>query len=65
VNLFKLNKMKAKITKDGLLIIESETDIESYALKHWIKENPINESLHLMFMTHIPYDQKEEIKNDN
>jgi hypothetical protein len=57
--------MIAKITKDGMLIIESETELEAYALKHWMKENPINEPLNLMLMARSNYGQKEEIKTVN
>jgi hypothetical protein len=31
--------MKARINKDGLLIVESENGMESYALSKWFDEN--------------------------
>ncbi|MDB0600709.1 hypothetical protein PL373_06030 [Tenacibaculum maritimum] len=31
--------MQAKITKDGLLEITSETHLEAYALRKWSKDN--------------------------
>ena len=31
--------MKCKLMKDGMLIVESETDVEEYALKRWRETN--------------------------
>lgn len=36
--------MHATITKDGLLKIMAENDIEEYALKHWYDEASVNVS---------------------
>ena len=33
--------MKAKINKDGRLIISVDNELEVYALKKWMEENPI------------------------
>jgi len=41
--------MKANITAKGMLIIESETALESYALEQWLKSNPID-STRIMFI---------------
>lgn len=31
--------MKTEINANGLLTIKAETDLERYALQHWLKEN--------------------------
>jgi hypothetical protein len=31
--------MKCKLTKEGMLIVESETDVEEYALERWKEKN--------------------------
>lgn len=31
--------MKATIRADGFLVVQPETDLEAYALKHWAREN--------------------------
>lgn len=35
--------MKAKLNAEGKLIIEAENELESYALKNWLKENPFTD----------------------
>lgn len=32
--------MKAEITRNGLLCISAETELEAYALSRWLEENP-------------------------
>lgn len=39
--------MKVELDKDGLLIIKAETELESYALGKWVKDNPNNEKISL------------------
>lgn len=56
--------MKAKITKDGMLIIEAETEIETYAMRHWLKENPIEIPMNLMIIASNPLNIKQEIKRE-
>lgn len=35
----KNNKMTVELTKDGLLRVEAENDLEAYALKKWVEDN--------------------------
>ena len=37
--------MKVELDKDGLLSIKAETELESYALSKWVKDNPNNEKI--------------------
>jgi len=32
--------MKARINKDDILIVRAETDLETHALRDWVKKNP-------------------------
>ena len=54
--------MKAKITKDGMLVIEAETEIEAYALKHWVNENYFDDKMNLLICCNNPFNQKGIIK---
>ena len=56
--------MKAAINKDGLLIIESETELESYALKQWLKNNP-QILANVLFIANNPFNQKTELRPQN
>ena len=38
--------MNCELTKDGILILTSETDLEEYALKSWHKEQIDYENYH-------------------
>lgn len=53
--------MKATINKDGILTIESETELESYALKQWLSNNPVNATSLLFIATDKMY-QKNELR---
>lgn len=39
--------MKVELNKEGLITIKSETELESYALSKWSKDNPNNERIAL------------------
>ena len=41
--------MKVELDKDGLLSIKAETELESYALGKWVKDNPNNEKILLQW----------------
>ncbi|UBM12690.1 hypothetical protein [Cupriavidus metallidurans] len=34
--------MKVHINEVGVLTVESETAVEAFALRQWLKENPVN-----------------------
>ena len=54
--------MKARINKNGMLIIEAETEIESYALRHWVNENSFDENMNLLLMCNNPFNMEKETK---
>lgn len=39
--------MKVELNKEGLITIKAETELESYALSKWSKDNPNNEKISL------------------
>lgn len=56
--------MKATINKDGMLTIESETELESYALKQWLNNNLVNATNMLFIATDKMY-QKNDLRPQN
>lgn len=56
--------MKATINKDGLLTIETESELESYALKQWLNTNPVL-AKNLLFIANDDFNQKKELRPTN
>ena len=50
--------MKVEIKKDGTLLIQAETELESYAIRKWLDDHPISMD-GLTLSWGIPDDQKE------
>ena len=63
-NLTTKQEMKAELNAGGKLIIEAENELESYALRKWHKDNPINYENIIVGWSSNAYLQKPEFPKD-